>query len=313
MPNHRGCWRVLLSLAMVWVGWTALGCGSVSGPPALLIRGTPEEPVLRSGDLSGSEIWAGTIVVRGAVRVPQGATLTIERGSHVQFSGGAENPGRLIVHGMLYVQGDFQEPVLFTGTPELREWQGLILAPTASGRIHEARFQAGAQVLCRSDGMVFSFSEFLQNSGTALTLEDASPTVEDCEFRLNVVGIRVVGQASPQILNNTFLGNVYGVVCEDGARPTIARNLFANQREHGVLVRGAASPEIRENNFIRNGGFAVLDGGRLIENFIQGNNGAPPNAVERSSDPQSLQVFGVEEVLSPRAVPVAEAGVRRVR
>ncbi|MBT7096493.1 right-handed parallel beta-helix repeat-containing protein, partial [Candidatus Poribacteria bacterium] len=180
------------------------------------------------------------------------------------------------------------------------------------GRLTYAQL-IGGKVHTRSASTQVSYCQFTENAGAALTIEGSNPTVEDSLFRRNVVGIRVIRQAAPDVMNNTLMGNVYGLVCDDGGQPTVDRNVIANNREDGILSRGASSPQIQNNNIMRNGGYAVKDGGRLLDNFIQGNNGLPPTVVEISLSPQASQIFGVEEVISTRSSPNSEAGERRFR
>ena len=54
-------------------------------------------------------------------------------------------------------------------------------------------------------------------------------------------------------------------------------------------------------------GWAVYDGGRLRDNFIQGNKQIGPNITELGIGTQSDQFYGVEEAFEPRNSPVAEA------
>jgi len=274
--------------------------------------GDDSEPNITSGRLTDDTVWRGTIVIDGEVLVPEGVTLTIQSGTRVSFAEGVEPSSKIIVEGALYAQGDFQTYVSFTAEPQSAEWHGVLVEEGSVGRLTYVQL-IGAKVHTRSASTQISYCQFSENAGAALTIEGSNPTVEDSVFRTNVVGIRVIRQAAPDIMNNTLMGNVYGVVCDDGGQPNLDRNVIANNREDGILSRGASSPQIQNNNIIRNGGYAVKDGGRLRDNFIQGNNGLPPNAVEVGTSPQSGQLFGVEEVISSRSSPNAEAGDRRFR
>ena len=274
--------------------------------------GDDSEPNIRSGRLATDEVWRGTIVIDGEVLVPEGVTLTIQAGTRVSFAEGVEPSSKIIVEGSVYAQGDFQTPVYFAAEPQSAEWHGVLMEEGSVGRLAYAQL-IGGKVHTRSASTQISYSQFSENAGAALTIEGSNPTVEDSLFRRNVVGIRVIRQGAPDIMNNTLIGNVYGVVCDDGGQPNVDRNVIANNREDGILSRGASSPQVQNNNILRNGGYAVKDGGRLRDNFIQGNNGLPSNAVETGLSPQGGQLFGVEEVISARSSPNAEAGERRFR
>ena len=81
--------------------------------------------------------------------------------------------------------------------------------------------------------------------------------------------------------------------------------------QNAITCYSTASPEIVSNNITMNIGWAVYDGGRLRDNFIQGNKQVGPNITELAVGIQGDQYYGVEEVFEPRNSPVAEAGVPR--
>lgn len=294
-----------------WVGFSVFlwGCGGATR--SVHVGGS--EPLLKTGVLTGDEVWSGVVIVSREVFVPEGKVLTLEPGTRVTFATDVEPSSKVVVEGALYVQGDFQRPVFFSAEEPSKLWHGILLERGSVGRIAYGSFQLEAKLHLRTDAAQVTFCQFSDNSGAAVTVEGASPTIEDTVVRNSVVGIRCLRQSSPEILNNSLIGNVVGILCEDGSQPTIARNVIANNRQQGILSQGASSPHITANNLVRNGGYAVQDGGRLADNFVQGNNGLPPHLVETSLNPQSAQVFGVEEILSARSSPVPEAGDRRLR
>ena len=296
----------ILAALLVAVGICCQGCGASKGSytdewgnPS---GGFSGEPTIVSGRLADDTVWRGAVVVDGEILVPEGVTLTIQSGTRISFAEGVEPSSKIIVEGSIYAQGDFQTLVLMAGEPRSKEWHGVLMEEGSVGRLAYTQF-IGAKVHC----------QFSENAGAGLTIEGSNPTVEDSLFRSNVVGLHVIRQAAPDVMNNSFIGNIYGVVCDDGGQPNLDRNVIANNREEGILCRGASSPQVQNNNIVRNGRYAVKDGGRLLDNFIQGNNGAPPTAVEVSLNAQGGQVFGVEEVISTRSSPNAEAGERRFR
>jgi len=263
--------------------------------------------------LTHDEVWSGVVVVSREVLVPEGITLTLEPATRLTFETDVEPSSKIVVEGTLYAQGDFQRPIFFAAEKPSKLWHGILFERGSVGRIAYGQFQLEAKLHLRTDAAHISFCQFSDNSGAAITLEGASPTIEDTVIRNSVVAVRCLRQSSPEILNNTIVGNVIGVLCEDGSQPNIARNVIANNRQQGILSQGASSPHITANNLVRNGSYAVQDGGRLVDNFVQGNNGLPPNLVETSLNPQNPQVFGVEEIVSARSSPVPEAGDRRLR
>ena len=272
---------------------------------------------VKSGELPSSEVWRGHVSVQGEVLVPEGTTLTIERGCRVVFDaqadGDALSSSRLTILGEIYALGDADAPVSFIAEPGSRQWRGVLLEPTGAGRIAHARF-AAAKAHTRSSSVQFQFCQFENaRDHAALAVEASSPLVEDCRFMGNDAAVMCDRQASPELLNNTIAGNAWGVICDNGSDPIIERNFIRNNLDAAVLCRGASSPQVRSNNIMHNGGYAVKDGGRLSDNFIQGNNGVHPNAVDTGATPQGFQVNGVEEIVSARSSRHPEAGDRLFR
>ena len=289
-----------------------VGCGP-GLTPARPSSGDGGDPVVRTGTLAQDEVWSGEVVVTREVIVPRGRTLTIEPGTRIQFTSGVDPSSKLVVNGSLYAQGDFQQNVFFSAEEATEAWNGVLIGGDAVARFSYVRFQLDARAHCQSSSAQFSFCQFSGSRQAALIVDGSAPTIEDCVFQSNVVGVRFMQQATGEVLNSSFFGNVYGIVCDDGSQPTVARNVIANNRENGILCRGSSSPLVQSNNILRNGRHAVRDGGRLLENFVQGNNGTPPLTPDMSLSPNSPQIFGVEEVVSSRSSPVSEAGDRRFR
>lgn len=298
----------------------ATGCAAPQPLPSAEEWEDPSDPnvraestVTKSGTIAADEVWSGAILVRGEVFVPEGRTVTVEPNARILFATDSEPSSKIVVEGAFYAQGDFQRSVFFAADARTKAWHGVLFEPGSAGRVSYGQFQYETRLHIRSSAVGVTFSQFSDNTGAAVTVEAASPTVEDNVFRTNVVAVRCLRQASPDILNNTIIGNVYGVVAEDGSQPNIARNVIASNRQQGIVSQGASSPHVNSNNIVRNGGYAVQDGGRLSDNFIQGNNGTVPIAVDTSLSVNSAQLFGVEEVVSARSSPVPEAGDRRTR
>ena len=135
--------------------------------------------------------------------------------------------------------------------------------------------------------------------------------ISGSEFNRNGTGSKFQGSAAPDVEYNEFTANQYGIVCEDDSRPRIQYNILRANYENAIVCYSTASPEIVSNNITNNVGWAVYDGGRLRDNFIQGNKQVGGSITELSVGTQSEQFYGVEEAFEPRNSPVPEAGVPR--
>ncbi|MEZ4431542.1 MAG: Ig-like domain-containing protein [bacterium] len=109
-----------------------------------VVRFTDRQVV--SGDIQ-SQVWAGTILVTGDVRLLPGHTLTIVAGTSVQFARvDQDNNGYgdydLTINGTLRVQGTPEEPVVFTVFGDAdrapNAWQGIVLAGDEPSEIRHA-------------------------------------------------------------------------------------------------------------------------------------------------------------------------------
>lgn len=88
----------------------------------------PIVPVEKSGALAGSETWSGIIHVTGDIVVPDGATLTIEEGTSVEFAGAfwIESIGSISAVGTASKRITFKTRSDFGG-----DWYGILAGDDA--------------------------------------------------------------------------------------------------------------------------------------------------------------------------------------
>ena len=313
------------------------------------IEGTSFEIVEKSGELTENEIWDGRVYITDTVTVPEGITLTIRAGTIVGFEP-MDTPSLLIVKGELYAEGSpdrmtvfgslgkqqTQEPTVETtastfGTskqqlgndgavqntakaapPRAGDWAGIQIETTSpNSRLTYTRIQhANVGIRIRTDAVQIERCLFSENR-TGIICENTNPTISSSEFNRNGTGSKFQGSAAPDIEYSEFTANQYGIMCEDDSRPRIQYNILRANYENAIICYSTASPEIVSNNITNNIGWAVYDGGRLRDNFIQGNKQVGGNITELGIGAQSEQFYGVEEVFEPRNSPVTEAGVPR--
>ena len=196
--------------------------------------------------------------------------------------------------------------------PRAGDWAGIqIEATSPNSRLTYCRIQhAITGISIRTDAVQIEGCLFSENNAGVLC-ESTNPTITRNEFNRNGVGSKLQGSASPEVEYNEFTANEYGISCEDDSRPRIQYNILRANYQNAITCYSTASPEIVSNNITMNIGWAVYDGGRLRDNFIQGNKQVGPNITELGIGVQGEQFYGVEEVFEPRNSPVAEAGVPR--
>jgi len=294
---------------LIFISLIILGCGT-----GTLGQGgkSSSKPAQKSGIIAENETWSGNILIEDDITVPEGVALTIQPGTIVGFYTESKKMIQFTVNGTLYAEGNEQRPIRFTSLTLKHnpgDWAGIVFGKASlNSRLSFSIIQYHQQILVRSDSLRITNNIITNGSGTGINCDSASPFIEDNEITKNEIGIKCVGNTSVEISRNFIRANTSGIVCEDGATPKITRNIISDNRQDGIIGYSASSPTITSNNILRNGGWAVYDGGRLSDNFIQGNNKAGPSAVERGTEPTSEQYYGVEEVEQPRSSEVMDAG-----
>ncbi len=297
----------------------------------------------KSGELTENEVWDGMVYVTDTVVVPEGITLTIRSGAIIGFEP-MDTPTGLIVHGELYAEGAPDRMIVFGSlgaqqnapeTPQVQipkigtetvpttptkitlpakvgDWEGIqIEASSPNNRLTYCRIQhANTGITCRTDAVQIEGCLFSENRIGVLA-ENSNPTITSSEFNKNETGAQFRGAAAPEVEYNAFAANEFGLVCEDDSRPRIHHNEIRSNYQHAIACYSTASPEIVSNNITLNSGWAVYDGGRLRDNFINGNKQLGPNVTDLGIGTESEQFYGVDEVFEPRPSPVPEAGIPR--
>lgn len=204
------------------------------------------------------------------------------------------------------------EKTVTADPPKAGDWAGIqIEATSPNSRLTYCRIQHGTVGIKAQTDAVQIERCLISENNTGVLCENTSPTITNNEFNRNGIGSKFQGSASPDVEYNEFTANNYGITCEDDSRPRIQYNVLRANYENAIGCYSTASPEIVSNNITMNIGWAVYDGGRLRDNFIQGNKQVGPNIIELGIGTQSDQFYGVEEAFEPRNSPVAEAGVPR--
>lgn len=204
------------------------------------------------------------------------------------------------------------EKTVTADPPKAGDWAGIqIEATSPNSRLTYCRIQHGTIGIKAQTDSVLIERCLISENNTGVLCENTSPTITNNEFNRNGIGSKFQGSASPDVEYNEFTANNYGITCEDDSRPRIQYNVLRANYENAIGCYSTASPEIVSNNITMNIGWAVYDGGRLRDNFIQGNKQVGPNIIELGIGTQGEQFYGVEEAFEPRNSPVAEAGVPR--
>ena len=205
-----------------------------------------------------------------------------------------------------------QQKTIAADPPRAGDWAGIqIESASPNSRLTYCRIQhATVGITCLTDAVQIERCLISENK-TGVLANNTSPSLTSNEFNRNGTGSQFRGSAAGDIEYNEYTANNYGIICEDDARPRIQYNILRANYENAIVCYSTSSPEIVSNNITMNVGWAVYDGGRLRDNFIQGNKQVGPGITELGIGTQSDQFYGVEEAYEPRNSPVTEAGVPR--
>ncbi len=218
---------------------------------------------LVNGDI-GNDVWFGQVIVTGDVRVLPNTTLTIAAGTQVLFvQTDQDNNGfgdyGLLVNGRLLVQGEAENPVVFTSftadSNEARQngdWDGITLQGSQPSDL--------AHVV-------------IEYAGFGLTVRDASvvsnTTVQQC--RSHGISINATG---PRFTDVTVQGCDNGVHLTGGANAAFTRLTSLRNRGSGVhnvshTNLGITASSLRENGAL--GLFAQTATGSVTNSTITQN------------------------------------------
>ena len=297
---------------LIFISLTMLGCeaGTMSN-----INGSVSGPVEKSGALAANEVWKGNIIVKDDIAVPEGVTLTIQQGAVIGFDTTSGKPLKLEVFGSLYAEGNMQSRIIFA--PAKRpskpgDWFGIVFQKSSlNSRLNFCIFQYHEQIICRTDSLRMTNCLITNGGKMGIECDSASPIIENNEISKHETGIKCINASNPEISHNLVRVNKVGIVCESRSAPKINLNIISDNLQHGIICYSTASPAINSNNIIRNGSWAIYEGGRLTDNFIAGNKKKPPNAVDIGTGRSGDQFYSVDEENAPRAIPVEEAGPRK--
>jgi len=201
-----------------------------------------------AGQVQGETCWRGEVLLRQAVRVEPAAVLTIAPGTVIR----PQSPqAKLIVAGILKVQGTANEPVTFAAPAG---WEGIefVEAPPGSSFDHAVFSRAAIAVSSVATGF----------------------TLRHCTFRDGGTAVKLLREASPVIEENLFAGNEIGIDSEMKSVALIRRNRFSGHRNTAILVSHNSVGAIEGNTFENNKqGVGVLQKypDRIGGNLFRGN------------------------------------------
>ncbi len=139
---------------------------STAQAPPVTVPGIDRQVVVVTGEIEGTENWTNNFyyVLRGAVFVPEGATLNIQAGTRVIGESGSVGTMVVLRGGRLNAIGTREQPIVFTsdqpiGSRARGDWGGLIINGRAPINIE------GGEGVGEADTGVYGGNDPNDNSG----------------------------------------------------------------------------------------------------------------------------------------------------
>ncbi|MGE3577301.1 MAG: hypothetical protein AB7I25_02490 [Vicinamibacterales bacterium] len=171
---------------------------STEQAPPVNVPGIDKPVIVVTGEVTGAETWSNTnyYVLRGAVFVRSGGTLTIQAGTRIIGESGSV--GTLIVErgGRLEAHGTAAQPIVFTsdqapGSRNRGDWGGLIINGRAPVNLE------GGEGAGEGDTGVYGGTDANDNSGTLRYVRVEFPGVEfSPDNELNGIAFQGVGRGT---------------------------------------------------------------------------------------------------------------------
>ena len=204
-------------------------------------------PVKVSGHIEGNTEWKGRVILQGDVYVAPGTVLTVEPGTHIEYSkrkikseiqhlrnssGGTydifrEGKIELIIAGDLVINGTQEEPVVIKAPPDKETRAGGIcfIGVKSTSTIRHTLIKGGYIGIRVYDGR----APYLVN----LTVEDN-----------DVGGVGCWDRSKPVITESIFVRNKYGIGASDISAPLIERSTVKNNSASGIFFEGKSNGEV---------------------------------------------------------------------
>ncbi len=159
----------------------------------------------KSGIISSDETWSTFIKLTDDVKVSDGVTLTIDAGTVIKVTEGADI--QVLVEGTLLSQGTSGNEIVFrgvSGSTEKGAWVGIKFRNTTHNAANQNGWVAGSKI---------EYTK-IRNAETGVYTHSQGLYVNNSEFKYNLEAIELRKTDSVYIANSTFTHNNYGVWTE---------------------------------------------------------------------------------------------------
>jgi len=222
--------------------------------------------IIEGGNVSGTwKIEDSPYTITGDIRVPRGATLTIEPGVVVNFAG--HFGLSLGYRATLRAIGTQTEHILFTAMDTEEGWFGIRFVNSGADDVLEyctieyakKPYTAGSNYLDLLGGGILCCSSWEAEPSYAVP---SNPTIDHCLIANNHAfsggGIFCMDESEVEITNNTIVDNSAfidgGAIYVENSSPIISNNVIAHNSAYdsGGILTWYATPSITNNTIVHN-------------------------------------------------------------
>ncbi len=255
-----------------------------------------------TGTINEDTTWTpdnNPYLVKGAVTVASGRTLTIQPGTVVKF---ADSTSGISVNGRIAAQGSSGAPITFTSfqddsaggdsnydgnatSPNRGDWNLVSVSSGASGVFENCHFRYGGSYvqtanLAVVNGGSISITNCSSNqaNGAGVYVDNSSLSVSGLNVSDNTYGVFVQNRSGLTVSGVTATGCSYGIYAESCSSPTITSNTLTNNGT-GVYVSNCSSPTITNNVYNGNTNGAARMSGSIGGSITVGGGSASGNGV----------------------------------
>ncbi|WP_459815216.1 right-handed parallel beta-helix repeat-containing protein [Geotalea toluenoxydans] len=266
--------------------------------PLSTTKDLPVSRIYHDEVLLGSTIWQGRIIVKGIIRVPEGARLAILPGTVIEFSrrdsnGDGIGENGLMIQGSILAKGSAREPIIFRSAEKGRsdaDWDAInIMGSDGVQNLIEYCQIEGAY-----RGLHFHFSNVavthsvLKGNYRAIQFQESLVVLHGNRLYENKSGIQgrnsTIHMSGNLISSNYIGGNFFRCNLQ------VRQNEFIGNRRDGLRLREGVT--IMEENLIDGNRFGLMVAdtfsGRFNRNVVSNN--AETGLSLKNSD--NIELFG---------------------
>ncbi|MBI5418237.1 right-handed parallel beta-helix repeat-containing protein [Candidatus Poribacteria bacterium] len=262
----------------------------------LLFSGCKSDKVLPAGSIiKGTQIWEGTIYLKGDVTVAEGSKLIIKPGTKIIFPildkdlsiekqsevGPLSPQAELIIYGDLEAKGTASQPIIFISEDykniKQGQWGSLNILGSEESHVEYCQFTGAYMGIHIHSSIVFIKNSSFINNYFGVRMKKSNEidkpcmvSVENSKFNNNHIGISI-RNAICKLDKNIFNKNEIGLWLKEDVIIKTSGNIITENAK-GIFLTSASNIVISGNNIFNNTYYNVYLGEPQTESIDTPNN-----------------------------------------